>query len=111
MPNTSTGNYQIIYIICVICNNILITTGIVHCLTDGENLALISLIGTYLWQISLSDKNNSLLHYLLNINDEEYILVCECSANSVTPWTTAPQAPLCMGFLGKNTGVGCHFLF
>ena len=72
-------------------------------------------------------KNNSLLHYLLNINDEECIqnfslphnlhvcvcvYVCECSvlSNSVTPWITAHQAPLCMGFLGKNTGVGCHFL-
>lgn len=57
MSNTLTSNYQIIYIICIICNNILITTGIVHCLTDGENVALISLIGTYLWQICLSDKN------------------------------------------------------
>ena len=27
-----------------------------------------------------------------------------------TPWTVAPQAPLSMGFSGKNTGVGCHFL-
>ena len=32
-------------------------------------------------------------------------------ANSfVTPWTVAFQAPLCIGFLGKNTGVVCHFL-
>ena len=29
----------------------------------------------------------------------------------VTPWTIAHQASLSMGFpLGKNTGVGCHFL-
>ena len=28
----------------------------------------------------------------------------------VTLWTIACQAPLSMGFLGKNTGVGCHFL-
>ena len=29
----------------------------------------------------------------------------------VTPWTTAPQAPLSMGFFqARNTGVGCHFL-
>ena len=27
-----------------------------------------------------------------------------------TPWTVAYQAPLSMGFSGKNTGVGCHFL-
>ena len=29
---------------------------------------------------------------------------------SVTPWTVARQPPLSMGFSGKNTGVGCHFL-
>ena len=28
----------------------------------------------------------------------------------VTPWTAAHQAPLSMGFPGKNTGMGCHFL-
>ena len=27
-----------------------------------------------------------------------------------TPWTVAYQAPLSMGFPGKSTGVGCHFL-
>ena len=30
--------------------------------------------------------------------------------HSVTTWTVACQAPLSMGFSGKNTGVGCHFL-
>ena len=30
---------------------------------------------------------------------------------SATPWTVAHQAPLSVEFfLGKNTGVGCHFL-
>ena len=28
-----------------------------------------------------------------------------------TPWTIACRAPLFMDFLGKTTGVGCHFLF
>ena len=28
----------------------------------------------------------------------------------VTPWTAAHQAPLSLGFPGKNTGMGCHFL-
>ena len=28
----------------------------------------------------------------------------------VTPWMEAHQAPLFMGFSGKNTGVGCHVL-
>ena len=27
----------------------------------------------------------------------------------MTLWTIACQAPLSMGFSGKNTGVGCHF--
>ena len=31
-------------------------------------------------------------------------------SDSVTQWTVASQAPLSMGFFGKNTGVGCHFL-
>ena len=26
------------------------------------------------------------------------------------PWTVAHQAPLAMDFVGKNIGVGCHFL-
>ena len=29
---------------------------------------------------------------------------------AATLWTIAHQAPLSMGFSGKNTGVGCHFL-
>ena len=29
---------------------------------------------------------------------------------SATPWTVALQAPLSVGFLGQNPGVGCHFL-
>ena len=28
----------------------------------------------------------------------------------MTPWNAACQAPLSMGFSGKNTGAGCHFL-
>ena len=28
----------------------------------------------------------------------------------MTRWTVACQVPLSMGFPGKNTGVGCHFL-
>ena len=31
-------------------------------------------------------------------------------SDSVTPLTVDCQAPLSMGFSGKNTGVGCHFL-
>ena len=32
------------------------------------------------------------------------------AANSATPQTGARQAPLSMGFSGKNTGGDCHFL-
>ena len=31
-------------------------------------------------------------------------------SNCATPWTVNHQAPLSMGFPGKNTGEGCHFL-
>ena len=34
-----------------------------------------------------------------------------CVRLFVTPWTAAHQAPLSMGFSGKDTGVVCHFLF
>ena len=33
-----------------------------------------------------------------------------CVQLFATPWTIAHQAPLSMGYLNKNTGVGCHFL-
>ena len=36
--------------------------------------------------------------------------MCLVVSNSVTPWTVAHQAPVSMGFPGKYTGVGCHFL-
>ena len=40
--------------------------------------------------------------------------VCVCVLSHVqlfaTLWTVAHQAPLSMDSLGKNTGVGCHFL-
>ena len=31
------------------------------------------------------------------------------SDSFVTSWAVAYQASQCVGFLGKNTGVGCHF--
>ena len=42
------------------------------------------------------------------------VCVCVCSQSCPTlstPWTVAQQALLSMDFPGKNTGVGCHFLF
>ena len=43
------------------------------------------------------------------------VCVCVCVSCSVlfdsaTPWAVVYQAPLSMGFSGKNTGVDCHFL-
>ena len=32
------------------------------------------------------------------------------SSSVATPWTVACQAPLSVGFPGKNAGVSCHFL-
>ena len=37
-------------------------------------------------------------------------LVARSCPTLVTAWTIACQAPLSMGFPGKNTGVCCHFL-
>ena len=45
---------------------------------------------------------------------QEKRCVCKCAHHlqpCATPWTVARQAPLSVGYsLGKNTGVGCHFL-
>ena len=42
------------------------------------------------------------------------VCVCVCMLSCIwlfaTPWIVACQALLSMEFLGKNTGVGCHFL-
>ena len=37
-------------------------------------------------------------------------LVTKSCPTLVTPWTIVHQAPLSMGFPGRNTGVGCYFL-
>ena len=37
-------------------------------------------------------------------------LVAKSCPTLATPWTVACQAPLSMGFSGKNSGVDCHFL-
>ena len=38
-------------------------------------------------------------------------LIARSCGTPVTPRSIAHQAPLSMDFLGKTTGVGCHFLF
>ena len=42
--------------------------------------------------------------------DDDDGLVAQSCLTLVTPWTVAHQVPLVIGFSGKNTGVGCHFL-
>ena len=44
------------------------------------------------------------------ITSEVKVKSLSCVRLFATPWTVAHQAPLSMGFPGKNTGVGCHFL-
>ena len=39
-----------------------------------------------------------------------YCLVAKSCLTLCNLWTVAYQASLSMGFLNKNTGVGCHFL-
>ena len=47
-------------------------------------------------------------------SDWLHLVLCACVLSHVqlfvTLWTIAHQVPLSMGFSGKNTGVGCHFL-
>ena len=50
---------------------------------------------------------NILFSYIL---ETQSLHGCSVMSDSAIPWTVALQAPLSMGFLGKNTGVGCHFL-
>ena len=38
------------------------------------------------------------------------VVSCSVVSDSFDPWTVACQAPLSRDFLGKNTGVGNHFL-
>ena len=51
------------------------------------------------------------LHVFL---DFQWGFACVCQLSCLTlcdPWTVDCQAPLSVGFSGKNPGVGCYFLF
>ena len=39
-----------------------------------------------------------------------YVFLAQSCPTFSTPWTVSCQAPLSMNSLGKNTGVGFHFL-
>ena len=61
-----------------------------------------------------SDKHQGVLYITINMISTA---LCYIGAHMPSqgqcfspPWTVARQAPLSMEFLGKNTGVSCHFL-
>ena len=49
-------------------------------------------------------------HEVYSIIPTVKVKVPSVLSDSVTPWAVAYQAPLSMGFSGKNTGVSCHSL-
>ena len=55
----------------------------------------------------LANGLHGLLTLAIEFSFQAVTVVPDCF---VTPWTVAHQAPLSMDFLGKNTGIGCHFL-
>ena len=48
--------------------------------------------------------------YIMNNAVKVKVKLLSCVQLFATSWTVALQAPSPMGFPGKNTGVGCHFL-
>ena len=57
------------------------------------------------WTIAQTEvKTTVILQLLLLLSHFSRVQLC------ATPETAAYQAPLSLGFSGKNTGVGCHFL-
>ena len=62
------------------------------------------------------ESNPGLLHcgqilYQLSHQGSQLLFNLSVLSDSfVTPWTVAHEVPLSTGFLGKNTGVGWHFL-
>ena len=54
--------------------------------------------------VSGGQQMDSAMHMLLLLSCFSHVRFC------ATPWTAAHQAPLSWNSLGKNTGVGCHFL-
>ena len=62
---------------------------------------------------SLSAGNRRVGNLGLSLKLAQLLLLFSCSVVSVcfaTVGTAARQAPVSMGFPGKNAGVGCHFL-
>ena len=51
------------------------------------------------------------LYYIPLVKIVVIVQSLSCVQLFATPWAVASQAPLSWDFPGKNTGVGCHFLF
>ena len=50
--------------------------------------------------------------FRLSISSPSVCASCSVMSNSLQPHGLQPARPLCsQNFLGKNTGMGCHFLF
>ena len=58
----------------------------------------------------LCDFNYSLHHFIWSEVKWSEVKSLSHVQLFATPWTVAYQAPQSMGFPGKSTGVGCHFL-
>ena len=55
-------------------------------------------------------KSESDTYFSLRMKERKKVKSLSSVGLFVTPWTVTYQAPPSMGFPGKNTGVGCHFL-
>ena len=65
-------------------------------------LILLPLSNLQLWRLALRSAETK--------KERKKVTLLSCVQLFVTPWTVDYQAPPSMGFSGKNTGVGCHFL-
>ena len=64
----------------------------------------------YLLQGNFQTQGSSAFEQILQRLSYRKVKSLSCVQLFATPWTIAHQAPLSMGYLNKNTGVGCHFL-
>ena len=65
------------------------------------------------WRVPWTDEPSRLQTVGLQRVGHDLVTVLRCFSHVrlfLNSWTVALQAPLSMDSLGKNTGVGCHFL-
>ena len=73
-----------------------------ECLWDFNAFCVIS-EGSTCFKIAVS-------HFIISLSLSLCSVAKSCSTLLQLPWTIVHQASLSVGFSGKNTGVGCHFL-